>query len=113
MRKMKLRLTLEQHAQGCCEYCHYPQKVSGGVLHIEHIIARSKGGSDALDNLALSCPRCNGHKGEKTEGYDFLTGQRSPLFNPRKDNWSEHFRQNRQTGLIEGLTPIGRVTVQA
>jgi 5-methylcytosine-specific restriction endonuclease McrA len=78
----------------------------------EHIIPRAKGGENELDNLAIACPRCNSHKGEKTHGYDELTGQFVPLFHPRRDDWSTHFRLNFQTGLIEGITPSGRATVR-
>ena len=33
------------------------------------------------------------------------------LFHPRQDRWSEHFRYNSETGLVQGITPAGRVTV--
>ena len=34
------------------------------------------------------------------------------LFNPRIDSWTVHFRLNRETGEIEGQTPVGRTTVE-
>ncbi|MDZ4722268.1 MAG: hypothetical protein SH847_27715 [Roseiflexaceae bacterium] len=33
------------------------------------------------------------------------------LFHPRRDTWSDHFKV-RETGAIEPLTAIGRVTVR-
>lgn len=34
---------------------------------LEHIIARTHGGSDELDNLALACASCNHEKGRKLD----------------------------------------------
>jgi hypothetical protein len=39
---------------------------------------------------------------------DPLTKRIVPLFNPRTDQWSEHFRT--EGGRIIALTPIGRAT---
>jgi hypothetical protein len=84
-----------------------------GRLHIEHILPTAKGGSDDESNLWLACQFCNGHKSNKTEETDPLTGERVPLFNPRTQNWWEHFRWTDDGIRIEGLTPIGRATVIA
>ena len=35
------------------------------------------------------------------------------LFNPRTQQWPEHFRLERDTSAVRGLTPIGRATVVA
>ena len=34
-----------------------------GGATIEHIVPRTHGGSDALENLAMACGRCNSQKG--------------------------------------------------
>ncbi|MGB7444377.1 MAG: RNA-guided endonuclease IscB [Coleofasciculaceae cyanobacterium] len=44
-----------------CAYCG----VSDTRLEIEHIIAKSKGGSNRVSNLTLSCTKCNQKKGAK------------------------------------------------
>ena len=41
-------------------------KRSKGVT-IEHIVPRFHDGTDALDNLALACGRCNGAKGRRLD----------------------------------------------
>lgn len=35
-----------------------------------------------------------------------------PLFNPRIQTWAEHFRWVKQGEQVEGLTPIGRATLE-
>ena len=34
---------------------------------VDHIVARTKGGSDHLDNLQLLCGACNSTKGTRTQ----------------------------------------------
>lgn len=34
-------------------------------MHIDHVIPRSRGGTDDMDNLAVSCAPCNLSKGDK------------------------------------------------
>ena len=38
-----------------------------GGTSLEHIVPRTHGGMNALDNLALACTRCNGQKGRKVD----------------------------------------------
>ena len=45
--------------------------------------------------------------------FDPRTGKRIRLFNPRMDDWSEHFRWSRDWKRIIGRTPMGRATVAA
>lgn len=66
---------------------------------------------NSVSNLAWACPRCNEYKSDKTEGADPLTDDIVSLFNPRLDNWPEHFLAH-NSGHIVGLTPKGRATVE-
>jgi hypothetical protein len=45
-----------------CAYCHTER----GPFELDHIHPRSRGGSDRVSNLALSCHGCNEAKGAKT-----------------------------------------------
>ncbi|MBM3239161.1 HNH endonuclease [Candidatus Poribacteria bacterium] len=52
-------------ARYCCEYCQSQEHYVGEEFTIDHIIPRSRGGTDVLDNLCLAC---------------YLTNQRSQTF---------------------------------
>lgn len=45
-----------------CQYCGTPIEKP----HCDHIIPRSRGGADTVDNLVTACPSCNLKKGDKT-----------------------------------------------
>jgi len=47
--------------KGCCQQCGY----SGDYIEYDHIIPRSKGGSNTVDNIQLLCRRCNLQKGDR------------------------------------------------
>jgi hypothetical protein len=82
-----------------------------GWLELEHIIPQAASGSDDEDNLWLACRMCNNYKSAQTEGLDPQTGQRVPLFDPRRQRWVEHFAWSSDGTRILGLTPCGRATV--
>ena len=104
------RRFVRERAAERCEYCRLHQNNSELVHHIEHVVARQHGGSDNVDNLALSCHRCNLHKGPNLSGVDPLTSRVETLFHPRCDLWHEHFAF--QGIYIAGLTACGRATVE-
>lgn len=104
-----LRELVATRAHGRCEYCHYPQRASFLSFEIEYIIARKHGGQSGEHNLALACPFCNNAKGSDIGSLDPDTDQLTPLFNPRRQQWEDHFRL--EGPHIVPLTAIGRVTV--
>ena len=73
----------------------------------------SKGGLTERENLWLACHSCNKFKGDRTQAIDPQTEEVVSLFNPRTQNWPEHFRWSLDGALIIGLTPYGRATVEA
>lgn len=95
-----------------CEYCHLPTRGQVATFPIDHIRPRRTGGTTELHNLALTCPHCNAHKWTAAEGTDAETGESVPLFDPRRDNWGEHFAWSAERpGELLGLTSTGRVTI--
>jgi HNH endonuclease len=82
-------------------------------LEIEHLIPLAKGGTSDETNLWLSCPLCNRFKADRISARDPETGGVVPLFNPRNQRWSDHFRWSEDGLRVIGLTPVGRATVDA
>ena len=94
-----------------CEYCRISQDhLPASAFHTEHVVPRQHQGSDDPGNLALSCDRCNFHKGPNLSAIDPASGDVVLLFNPRKDRWHDHFRLTQ--AQVVGLTAVGRATVR-
>lgn len=104
-----LRNQVQKRANDQCEYCLIPQSCSYTPYAIDHIIAQKHGGETNLTNLALSCILCNQNKGSDIASIDPHTGLITPLFNPRQDNWNDHFELTEQ-GSVTLRTPQGRAT---
>jgi hypothetical protein len=105
-----LRRQVFGRAHHRCEYCHL-RADDGYMPHeVDHIRAEKHGGRSDESNLCLACFDCNRHKGSDFASFDPLDDSIVPLFNPRQDQWTEHFRHvgNR----IQPISPQGRVTVQ-
>ncbi|WP_445629645.1 HNH endonuclease [Nostoc sp. DSM 114167] len=105
-----LRRLVEERANYRCEYCQLPAGVAFFAHEIDHVITQKHGGATNADNLALTCWRCNRHKGTDLGSFDPETGAFSFLFNPRTQKWAEHFTFS-ELNLV-GLTPMGRTTIR-
>jgi hypothetical protein len=89
-----------------------PEGKTKGFPPIDRDLRPFKTLSYKEENSLLSCQQCNSKKSDRINGVDPATGQLERLFNPRQDNWNEHFYLDPNTGVITGLTPIGRVTIK-
>lgn len=105
-----LRRLVEARARQRCEYCLLPAAVVFFSHEVDHVIAAKHGGETDAANLALTCWRCNRHKGTDLTSIDPETGAVTRLFNPRIQRWSDHFALHE--GMLAGLTPEGRTTVR-
>lgn len=105
----RLRRLVWHRADGYCEYCLMHQEFDLLPHHVDHVIARKHEGPDTEDNLALACVNCSLGKGSNIAGRDARTGKLTPLFHPRTQIWSQHFRW--KGPLIAGRTVVGRTTV--
>ena len=108
----KERGFIANRANGCCEYCLTRYDFSAETFEIEHIIPLALDGTNELSNLAFSCGGCNNKKRQKFFATDPISLITSPLYNPRIDNWQDHFAWNTDFSIIEGLSVIGRATVR-
>ena len=110
--------SVRERAKYLCEYCHALEILSANRLTIDHIVPRSLGGSDDIDNLALACRRCNERRYNFVAGIDPETQAiivpigfaNVPIFNPRQQQWAEHFVWTLEGTVIQGRTPVGRAT---
>lgn len=105
-----LRRRVVARADNRCEYCLIRQEQAASVHQIDHVVAEKHGGPTTLENLAVSCTLCNRRKGSDLSSVDPATAQIVPLFNPRTQVWSDHFRL--EGSRIVGQTPEGRATVE-
>jgi 5-methylcytosine-specific restriction endonuclease McrA len=106
-----IRQRIRQRANFLCEYCHSSAEASTALFTLDHLLPKSLGGNDDEENLALACHRCNGRRYNLTDGIDPVSNTIVPLFNPRRDSWSEHFIWSANGQLIAGITDIGRATL--
>jgi len=106
-----LRAEVVLRASNQCEYCRLSQLGQEAAFHIDHVVPRATGGPTAIENLALACVSCSLRKWAKETATDPDSGREVPLFNPRTQAWTEHFRW--QGERIVPLTPTGRATVAA
>lgn len=106
-----LRRLVIDRAQGRCEYCRLAHEGQEAAFHVDHVIPRKAAGPTILENLAVACVSCSLRKAARRTAIDPETGEDAPLFNPRQDAWSEHFRW--RGVVLVGLTATGRATIQA
>ena len=108
--KVTTRQLVKARAGNRCEYCRLHQDQEPYYrFHIEHIIAQQHRGGDDPANLALSCHHCNSRKGTNLSAVDPQTGNIVRLFDPRRQNWSRHFRLVQRR--VVGITECGRASV--
>jgi hypothetical protein len=105
----RLREEVAVRAGRCCEYCLISEEQAFARHQVDHVIAVKHGGATTLDNLALSCTLCNRRKGSDLSSLDPTTGQLAPLFNPRRENWHDHFEE--RGGDLIARTASARATI--
>ncbi len=105
-----VRREVVRRAGNRCEYCRIHQDDAASRHQVDQVIAEKHGGQTDLDNLALSCLPCNRRKSSDIGAIDPESGQFVRLFDPRTQNWSEHFRF--VADRIVGLTAEGRATIE-
>jgi hypothetical protein len=97
-----LRALVRARAQSRCEYCLIHEEDSLFRHQPDHIVAQKHRGPTHEANLAWACYLCNLLKGSDIASVDIETGQIVRPFNPRLDQWADHFRL--EGGRIVPLT---------
>ncbi len=110
---LELRRRVRLRARNLCEYCHTLMDFTGHEFTVDHIQPESKGGASDFANLCFCCFWCNNFKQARLQARDPRSARFVMLFNPRDDQWDEHFRWSSTFTRIIGRTPSGRATVAA
>ena len=106
----KLRKMVICQANNCCEYCLQSNDFSFHPHQIDHIISLKHEGETEFDNLAYACFHCNNAKGSDIGTIILPNKNFVRLFNPRTDNWYEHFEM--ENGVVYDKTDIGKATIK-
>ena len=74
----ELREEVFRHYGRACSYCGYEDS----VMTIDHILPRSKGGDNSLENLLPACRKCNYSRGNRLVGFFEQNGTPPTLHDP-------------------------------
>ncbi len=102
-----IREFVRRRARFACEYCGVTETNVGSELTVDHFQPKTKGGTDAPDNLLYCCFRCNLYKAD----YWPEEPEDLPLWNPRRETAAQHFIE-KEDGTFYPVTPVGSWTVQ-
>lgn len=108
-----LQRKIREQARFRCGYCLTSETLIGMKMEFEHLTPIAADGATTEENLRLACRRCNEFKGTQTHALDAESRQNAALFNPRTQNWNDHFRWSADGTEIIGISPMGRATVIA
>lgn len=62
--------------QYICQYC--AERFGPGELTLDHVVPRSRGGTNTWENLVACCLRCNNRKGDRLPGEALMALRRQP-----------------------------------
>jgi hypothetical protein len=110
---VELRRRVAEQAKYRCGYCLTQEAVVGRPMEFDHLDPRSLGGPTTENNLWLACSLCNDHKSNRFLIIDPETGVKVKVFNPRQQEWAQHFTWAEGGTRIDGMTAVGRATVAA
>ena len=107
-----VRRRLAEQAHNRCGYCQTSEEITGIALVVDHLIPEALGGTSEEENLWLACGPCNLYKSDRIAARDPVTAAWIPLFDPRRQRWSDHFAWSPAGDEIAGHTPTATVTIQ-
>jgi CRISPR/Cas system Type II protein with McrA/HNH and RuvC-like nuclease domain len=92
---VSLRAKVRKRFANCCGYCQTAERLTTTQFEIEHILPRSRSGETTFENLCLACSFCNLLKSDRIEFIDPVTGDRTPIFHPQRQVWTERLGAER------------------
>lgn len=106
----ELRRLVAARANLLCEYCLLHEDDMELGCQVDHVIAEKHGGLTIPENLCYACTFCNRAKGSDLGSLSARTGQLIRFFNPRTDQWADHFVLHR--AVIDSVSEVGEVTAR-
>ena len=107
----ELRKRVRDHFDNSCAYCQTAESLTVAIFEIEHIHPRSAGGETVFENLCLACPTCNRYKSDRITAAT-SDDREVGLFNPQRDDWTEHFYWSDDGAELLSRTSIAEVTIK-
>ena len=107
----EVRRVVSQRAAGRCEYCGLSQVGQEATFHLDHVVPVAAGGQTIVENMALACVSCSLRKAARQTVIDPQSEEEVAMYNPRREQWSDHFRW--EGVRVVGQTATGRATVAA
>jgi 5-methylcytosine-specific restriction endonuclease McrA len=110
----EVREYLAEKFQRRCAYCGVTDVVTDVPLQVEHLVPKTRGGTNRMSNLTIACERCNNAKGKQTAeewGHpDVQVQARRPLQDAAAVNASRRvlYRRLLATGLPVEVGTGGR-----
>lgn len=108
----ELRRLVFARAERLCEYCLIHEDDTFFGCEVDHIVSEKHDGPTTAANLALACLFCNRNKGSDIASVVPGSNRLIRFFNPRTDQWNEHFRLGVDGISIVPLTEIGEATAR-
>ena len=106
----ELRRFVASRSDFLCEYCLIHEEDTFWGCQIDYIDSVKNGGRSEPDNLVSVCVFCRRGKNADIGSLLGRTGELVRVFDPRQDEWSDHFYLEEL--VIKPRTHIGEVTVE-
>ncbi len=106
----ELRQRVAARAEHLCEYCLIHEDDTYFGCEVDHIVSVKHGGPTEFENLAYACAFCNRRKGSDIGSIVWRTGEFVRFFNPRQDNWADHFKLD--GARFKPLSDLGEATIR-
>ena len=108
----ELRRRVIARADELCEYCLIRARELIPDCEVDHIVSEKHDGATHEDNLAYACFLCNRYKGSDVGSFVPGTNTLVRFYNPRTDQWADHFAFAGDNITILSQSEIGEVTAR-
>ena len=101
---------LFNHGGFKCAYCDRRMGLKWGdneiSFTIDHVLARSHGGTDNIHNIIFACQSCNAMKGDKDAGWFVTNVRKSKVRKQKRELWKARKTSKKDKKLRESYKQI-------